>query len=107
MGVTSLEVGLKTRTEDLKKLWETLKSGVTIEDNRFVKINNYLAEIPIRMQRREGYEALFALTRAATLLGEIRIEYRDTERRTEDGTDQGDTVECTAEEAPSNVHPLR
>lgn len=107
MAVTSLEEGLKTRTEDLKNLWETLKPNVTIEDNRYVKISNYLIEIPIRMQRREGYEALFALTRVATMLGEIRIEYRDAERRTEDGTDQRDTVECTPEEAPSNVHPLR
>lgn len=107
MAVTSLEDGLKTRTEDLKKLWETLKPNVTIEDNRYMKISNYLAEIPIRMQRREGYEALFALTRVATMLGEIRIEYRDTERRTEDGTDQRDTVECTPEEAPSNVHSIK
>jgi hypothetical protein len=107
MGVTSLEVGLKTRTEDLNKLWETLKPNVPFEDSRNRKIESYLAEIPIRVQRREGYEALFALTRVATMLGEIRIEYRDTERRTEDGTDQGDTVECAAEEAPSNVQPIK
>jgi hypothetical protein len=107
MGVTSLESGLKTRTDDLKKLWEVLKPNVALEDTRFRKIESYLEEVPIRVQRREGYEALFAITRVATMLGEIRIEYRDAERRTEDGINEGNAVECTAEEAPSNVHPLR
>lgn len=103
MGVTSLEGGLKTRTEDLNKLWETLKPNVPFEDSRIRKIESYLTEIPIRVQRREGYEALFALTRVATMLGEIRIEYRDAERRTEDGTNEGNAVECASEETPPHV----
>jgi hypothetical protein len=41
------------------------------------------------------------------MLGEIRIEYRDAERRTEDGINEGNAVECAPEEAPSNVHSIK
>jgi hypothetical protein len=107
MADTSLEEGLKTRTDDLVKLWELLKVRVPFTDARRTKIENYIAEVPVRVRRREGYEALFALTRVATMLGEVRIEYRGTERRVEDGVEQRDTVECSPEETPSNVHSIK
>lgn len=107
MAVTSLEEGLLTRTEDLKKLWDdTMSVRVPFTDVRRTKIENYLAEIPMRVRRREGYEALFALTRIATMLGEIRIEFKDApniEVGDVNGTDEGDTEKRAVEEAPTDI----
>jgi hypothetical protein len=103
MTATSLEAGLASRTADLKKLWETLKPRVPFIDQRRTKIDNYFTEIPARVNRREGYEAIFALTRIATMLGEVRIEFREVEN----GDNEGSTADSSAEEAPTNVHDIR
>jgi hypothetical protein len=108
MAATSLEEGLEVRTEDLKKLWETLKPRVPFVDARRTKIENYLREIPARVHRREGYEAIFTLTRIATMLGEIRIEFRDAkaEETEVDGNNKRNIEERAFEETPTNLYPI-
>jgi hypothetical protein len=64
------------RVEDLQKNYELLSPRLVEHDRRISKIESYIDEIPYRLRRGEFYEALFAITRVATMLGEIRIEYR-------------------------------
>lgn len=108
MAVTSLEAGLETRTEELKLLWTAYRPRVLFTDPRRTKIENYLDEIPARIRMRQGYEALFVLTRIATMLGEIRIEYKDLPVVEENnGTDKGLAENNSSEEADSNVQPIK
>lgn len=104
--VTTFDEGFATRYDDLKKLWELYKPHMDLSDQRCVKIHNYLTEIPLRLQRQERYEALFDLTRIATLLGELRVQHQ-RKAPIIDGNHEGNTEECTAEETPSNIHAIR
>lgn len=67
---------IEKRTEDLKNNYALLEKRVIPGDDRSSKIERYFREIPVRVKRGEIYEAIFDLTRIATMLGEIRIEYR-------------------------------
>ena len=108
MAVTSLEEGLETRTEELRLLWNAYRPRVLFTDPRRTKIENYFDEIPARIRMRQGYEALFGLTRIATMLGEIRIEYKDLPVVEEpNGTNQGSTENNPPEEIDSNVQPIK
>ena len=112
MSITSLEEGLHTRLEELKELWEDVyKKNVPFTHSYRHLVDDYLTTIPVHLQSGRGYEAVFFLTRVATMLGEIRIECKpvnaDKKCEEQSGINEGSPAESTAEEAYSNICPIK